>query len=45
MPNDDNNGCKILQCSDIQKGNCKAFNDNFSSSNELKCIEPEEEAE
>ena len=45
VPNEDNNGCKIIQCRDIPKGNCNAFNDYFSSSNEKKCIEPEEETE
>ena len=33
-PNDDNSECEIIQCSDIPKGNCNAFNDYFSSSNE-----------
>lgn len=43
VPNEDNNGCKIMECSNIPKGNCNAFNDYFPSSNEQKCIEPEEE--
>ena len=44
-PNDDNNGCKIKECTDIPKGNCNAFNDYFTNSQKIKCIEPEEETE
>ena len=43
--NEDNSGCKIIQCKDVPKGNCKEFNDKFSGSNIMKCVEPEDENE
>ena len=44
-PNENKSGCKITQCKDVTKGNCVEFNDKFSVSNKMKCVESEDENE